>query len=143
MSYNDKYYHDFKRRKKQFQPYEIKASSKVLQHFGEGEVVFNDDYKYDFIHKGLTFEIKCDTNRESKNFYIAYYDLINDRPSQISKSESNYYIITDTVNYYMIETAILLSMVESSTYRSVPNKDKSALGYLVPKIDIINQSKIL
>lgn len=139
MSFNKKYYQDFQKRRKEFQPYEIKASSKIIKHFGEGEVKFNpdDDYKYDFMHKNITYEIKCDTKKDSLNFFIAYYDTINNRPSQISKSESNFYIITDTENYYMISTPLLLGMVETGRYRSVPNSVRSALGYLVPKTDVI------
>lgn len=126
-----KYYNDFKKRFRQFSQYEIKASEKVMHHFKYDTVQFNDDYKY---------EIKTDTNLLSPYFYIAYFDLVNNRPSQITTTESNYYIINNKVNYYMICTIYLKGLCDTGNYMSVKNKDKTASGFLIPKTKIIENS---
>jgi hypothetical protein len=141
--FKQKYYDDFKTRLRQYSQYEIIASEKVMAHFKYDTVQFNNDYKYDFITNYIKFEIKTDTNTSSPYFYIAYFDLVNNKPSQIMTTESDYYIINNKINYYMICTKFLRDLCDNGNYVSVKNRDKTASGFLIPKTIIIENSIIL
>jgi hypothetical protein len=141
--FNKQYYDDFKKRLRQFSQYEIIASEKVMRHFKYDTVEFNNDFKYDFITNNIKFEIKTDTNISSPYFYIAYFDLVNGKPSQIMTTESNYYIINNRIDYYMICTKFLRGLCDNGNYRSVKNRDKTASGFLIPKSIIIENSILL
>jgi hypothetical protein len=142
--YNKEYYKNFRTRLRKFQPYEIIASEKIILLYGEDTIEFNNDYAYDFKHKNILYEVKADQSSvKTGNFYIAFFDVINNRPSQLSITKSNYYIITDKTNYYLVSTINLKALVENKEYRVVKNFEKSAIGYIVPRNDIIALSIIL
>ena len=65
-----------------------------------------NNYKYDFeTDDHITFEVKTDkASLITGNFYIEFLGR-NEKQSGISITESDFYIITNTIDYYMIKTS--------------------------------------
>lgn len=83
-----------------------RKSFKILKKYLNNDnmnVDYNNDWKYDFITDNIKYEVKLDTlTNLYNNYYIEY--KCSFKNSGIYHTESDYYIITDTINYYMIET---------------------------------------
>jgi hypothetical protein len=96
---------------------------------------FNDTYKYDFItNTKETFEVKCDmSSNRTGNFFIEY--IFNNKPSGIAKTESKYYIITDSIEFYMILTEDLIEYINNDRPKTVRFKSDTGFvsGYLIKK----------
>ena len=132
---------DFYETLEKFKPYEIEASKRITNLNNTALLKFCDNYKYDFITTPdmLKFEVKTDVmSLKTNNIFIEFFGY--GKPSGISISQSNYYIICDTINYYMIETKILKTFVENNTYKVVSTGNKSTFGYLINKSFIISHS---
>ena len=98
-----------------------------------------NNYKYDFkTDDHITYEIKADkASLKTNNFYIEFLGR-NDKKSGISITESDFYIITDTINYYLIKTSALKTLCKNMSIRTL--KDKSASGFIIPCSLIITNS---
>ena len=141
--FDKNYYKYFLENKAKYDVYEVIALERVIKYYNDEYSLFHmcNNYKYDFKLSNLkTYEVKADVRSiTTRNFYVEYYDTYNDKPSGISTSISNYYVITDTNNYYMISTRKLRKLCKK--YNSILNGNKSALGYLVP-VDIVITNSI-
>ena len=101
-----------------------------------------NNYKYDFeTDDHITYEIKADKmSNITGNYFIEFLGR-NEKPSWITSTESDFYIITNTINYYMISTTLLKSLCKNMPVRCL--KDKSATGFLIPcKVIITNSIQI-
>ena len=98
-----------------------------------------NNYKYDFkTDDHITYEVKSDKmSNITGNFYFEFLGR-NEKQSGISTTESDYYIITDTIKYYMIKTTLLKTLCKNMPIRAL--KDKSASGFIIPCIVIIKNS---
>ena len=95
---------------KPFLKYEQEAAERIKKLFNVEILNFNNDNKYDFIDSNdIKSEVKYDGySIKSGNFLIEYKGY--GKPSGISTTEAQYYIITDGNNYYMICTKQLKSL---------------------------------
>jgi len=122
--------------------YEKIAASRicVLNNRTIKEVCTNN--KYDFkTDDNIKYEVKCDkSSNKTGNFYIELLTY-NNKPSGISTTKSDYYIITNTINYYMISTSILKLLCKNM--RVLTLKDKSSTGFIVPCHIVISNSIII
>ena len=75
-----------------------------------------NDYKYDFkTDDHISFEVKTDKmSNFTGNYYIEFLGRC-EKPSGISITEADYYIITNTIDYYMIKTSKLKIMCKSAS----------------------------
>ena len=71
------------------------------------------------------------------NYFIEFLGR-NEKQSGISITESDFYIITDTINYYLIKTSALKILCTNMPIRTL--KDKSASGFIIPYRVIIENS---
>ena len=97
------------------------------------------DYRYDFkTDDNTTFEVKTDkASLITNNFYIEFLGR-NEKPSCISITESDYYIITNTIDYYMIKTSKLKKLCANQPVKTL--KDKSSSGFIIPCTLLIKNS---
>ena len=77
---------------------------------------------------------------------VAYYNFFIEfkgygKPSGISTTEADYYIINDTINYYLISVDKLKLLVENM--KIISTKDKLTFGYLIKSQIIKDNSLIL
>jgi hypothetical protein len=119
--------------------YEIKASELISAHFNVDILNFNDDNKYDFkASDGLLYEVKADKmSLKTGNFFIEYEGY--GRPSGISVSIANYYILSNTEQYYLISSVILKELCE---IHGVPSKVRinDTFGFLIKCAIVITNS---
>ena len=97
-----------------------------------------DNYKYDFkTDDNTAFEVKADKmSNITSNYFIEFLGR-NEKPSGISTTEADYYIITNTINYYLIKTSKLRKLCKNKPIRVL--KDKSSSGFILPcKVSIKN-----
>jgi hypothetical protein len=117
--------------------YEKKSFEKLKKYYNDVNLtcIYNNDYKYDFItNTKETFEVKCDmSSNRTGNFFIEY--IFNNKPSGIAKTESKYYIITDSIDFYMILTDDLIEYINNNTPKTVRFKSDTGFvsGYLIKK----------
>ena len=128
---------------KEFQPYEIKAAKFIEAKYRTKIVKYCNDNRYDFkTEDKMKYEVKTEpTSLITGNFFIEFYGY--NKPSGITVSKSNYYIINDTIKYYLIPTNKLREIIEMNTFKIVSTKDKMTYGYLINKKIIVEQSIIL
>ena len=133
-------YQQFMENLKKFQPYEVEAAQKIEKLNKVKVINFNDDNKYDFLTSdNLKYEVKTEpASIKTNNFFIEF--LGYNKPSGITTTEANYYIISDTINYYLISVDKLKILVENA--RIITTKDKSTYGYLI-KTKLIKDNSIL
>ena len=145
MTFNKKYYEYFLENKAKFDIYEKIALDKVIKYYNDEYTLVHmcDNYKYDFmLSNEKMYEVKADIACiNTSNFFVEYYDLYNKKASGIDTTESNYYIITDAINYYMIKTKKLKKICKK--YRSLPNKNRTSIGYIVPVSVVIDKSILI
>ena len=133
-------YQQFIENLKKFQPYEVEAAQRIEKLNKVKVINFNDDNKYDFLTSdNLKYEVKTEpASIKTNNFFIEF--LGYNKPSGITTTEANYYIISDTINYYLISVDKLKILVENA--RIITTKDKSTYGYLI-KTKLIKDNSIL
>ena len=101
-----------------------------------------NNYKYDFQTADYQiFEVKTDkASLITSNFYVEFLGR-KEKQSGISITESDFYIITDTIYYYLIKTTLLKTLCKNMSIRTL--KDKSASGFIIPCKVIIENSTII
>lgn len=126
---------------KKFQPYEKEAAARIEKLNNVKILSFCDNNKYDFItDDNIKYEVKTEpASLKTNNFFIEFKGY--GKPSGISTTEADYYIISDTINYYLISVYKLKLLVENS--RIISTKDKLTFGYLIKKQIIKDNSFIL
>ena len=133
-------YQQFIENLKKFQPYEAEAAQRIEKLNKVKVINFNDDNKYDFLTSdNLKYEVKTEpASIKTNNFFIEF--LGYGKPSGITTTEADYYIISDTINYYLISVISLKILVENA--RIITTKDKGTYGYLI-KTKLIKDNSIL
>jgi hypothetical protein len=119
--------------------FEEEAARRVQNYFHLKEIpLLNGDVKnfkyYDFTDEnGKTYEVKTDRrSRDTGNYFVEVMNRC--KPSGLSISKSNYYVITDTREYMMIETNVLKVYIETQKPRQITIN--GSVGYLVNVIDL-------
>jgi len=97
------------------------------------------DYRYDFkTDDYITYEIKSDkASLITKNFYIEFLGR-DEKPTEISITESDYYIITNTIDYYLIKTTTLKKLCANQQVKTL--RDKSSSGFILSCALVIKNS---
>ena len=126
---------------KKFHPYEREAAARIERLNKVKVINYCNDNKYDFLtNDNIKYEVKTEpASLKTNNFFIEFKGY--GKPSGISTTEANYYIISDTINYYLISVYKLKLLVENS--RIISTKDKFTFGYLIKKQIIKDNSFIL
>ena len=130
----------YEKKVKPFFKFEVESSKRISKLYNVEIISFNNDNKYDFITSDdIKYEVKYDNySNKSGNFFIEFFAY--NKPSGISTSESNFYIITDGINYYLIDTQILLKLCVTFGTTTKTTKDKLTYGYIIPINIIISNS---
>ena len=130
----------FLKQLKKYQKYEVLAADKVCIFNDVNIINYNEDKKYDFLTSdNLKYEVKADEySLKSGNFFIEFYGY--NKPSGITTTEANYYIITDTINYYMIDVDKLKILCTGDNIKKT--KDSSTFGHII-SIEIIISNSII
>ena len=130
----------FHKNLQEYKPFEIEAANRITAKYDTKIKKFNNDYRYDFkTFNGIKYEVKSEpASLKTNNLFIEFHGY--GKPSGISISESNFYIINDTINYYLIDTNILKQLLKDNTFKIISTKDKLTWGYLVNKDIIIKHS---
>lgn len=126
-----------------YKPYEIEASRRIKNKYNIDIKSFCDNNKYDFITTDdIKYEVKTDeASKKTNNFFIEFSGY--KKPSGIATTESNYYILSNTVDYYLIETGKLKELIKNNTFKIVKVKTNDTYGYLINKNIIILNSIII
>ena len=121
--------------------YEQIALEKVIKLNNVSLLKTCDNYKYDFkTSDNLKYEVKADHKCNiTGNFFIEFNGY--NKPSGISTTKANYYILTDTTIYYLIDVSILKHICKNKRIAKTP--DNSAVGFLISKFLIINNSIVI
>ena len=130
----------FLKQLKKYQKYEVLAADKICILNDVNIINYNEDNKYDFLTSdNLKYEVKADEySSKSGNFFIEFYGY--NKPSGITTTEANYYIITDTINYYMIDVDKLKILCTGDNIKKT--KDSSTFGHII-SIEIIISNSII
>ena len=75
------------------------------------------------------------------NNYFIEFSAYNNKPSGISISKANFYILSNTTTYYLIDIDILKTICLGR--RVVNLKDGSSSGFIIPCFEIIKHSIII
>ena len=119
--------------------YENIAADKICVHNHVTVLETCNDYKYDFkTDDNTTFEVKTDKASLITNNYFIEFLGRNEKPSCISITESDYYIITNTIDYYMIKTSKLKKLCANQPVKTL--KDKSSSGFILSCALVIKNS---
>ena len=93
------------------------------------------DFDIEVPEKDIKIEVKRDIgSQESGNFFIEYE--CNYKPSGISTSKANYWVIYDEGSYTWVKISVLKSicLIYGNTWKGFPNGGLSTVGgYLIPK----------
>jgi len=123
-----------------YKPFEEISSDKICIINKVSILNTNDDNKYDFqTTDEKKYEVKCDERALTTNNYFIEF-IGYGKPSGISVSEADYYILTDTNIYYLIDIEILKKIIIGKPI--LTTKDKSTYGYIV-KRSIISENSII
>ena len=117
------------------------AADKVCKLNNTTIVKFNNTNAYDFITSdNTTYEVKADHRAiQTSNFFIEY--LGYNKPSGLSTTKADYYILSDTKYYFMIRTDVLKLLCKGKYSAKTP--DNSSIGFLISRYDIIKNSVII
>jgi len=106
---------------------------------------FNDDHRYDFItNENKKYEVKTDrASWVTCNFYIEFW--CNFKPSGLSTTEADYYIITNTIDFYLVAVDDLVSYINNTGPPTVGFKSDVGLvkGYIIKIKDFIKIKNVL
>jgi hypothetical protein len=135
----------FKIKLKQYEPYEDVVALKLIEKHNlkpsyEKCITNSFDIK---LSNNLTYELKCDVMAsKTKNFFIEHFGY--GKPSGISTTQANFYVLSfDVMNYYQISVIVLKQLLSKNNYKIICTKDKSTYGQLVPINDIISISELI
>ena len=134
-------YNNFLRLLQENKIYEERAGDKICKLNNTTILRYNNNNKYDFkTFDGLTYEVKADHRAiQTGNFFIEY--LGYGKPSGISTTKANFYILTDTIYYFLIQTDVLKLLCKGKYSAKTP--DNNSIGFLISRYDIIKNSKII
>jgi hypothetical protein len=126
---------------KKYKKYEAIASDLIKERDNVEIIGRCDNFKYDFItSKGIKYEVKCDeASLKYGNYFIEFMGY--DKPTGISTTQADYYIICDTINYYEIPVDKIKELVKIYGRVKKPTGDGSTYGHLI-KCSIINDVSI-
>ena len=115
-------YSNFKKQLVKYQPYEKIAADKIASLNNVSILSFCDNYKYDFeTSDNLKYEVKTDeASIKTNNIFIEFYGY--NKPSGISITEANFYIINDTINYYLISVKNLKQLIYDNNCKKIETK---------------------
>jgi hypothetical protein len=127
----------------QYKPYETEAAKRIEGKFNKKVIKWCNTNRYDFkTEDDIKYEVKTEpSSLKTNNFFIEFEGY--KKPSGISVTKSNYYIISDTINFYLIPTHKLKELIENNTFKIVSTFDKLTFGYLINKHIIIQQSILI
>jgi hypothetical protein len=136
----------FKIKLKQYEPYEDIVALKLIEkHNLEPSYVKCITNSFDIkLSNNLTYELKCDDVMASKtnNFFIEHFGY--GKPSGISTTQANFYVLSfDVINYYQISVIALKKLLATNNYKIISTRDKLTYGQLVPINDIISISELI
>lgn len=136
-------YSNFKKQLIKYQPYEKIAAEKIALLNNVSLLSFCDNYKYDFeTSDNLKYEVKTDeASNKTNNIFIEFYGY--NKPSGITTTEANFYIINDTFNYYLISVDNLRELIINNKCRKIETKQTQTYGYLLSKNILINNSILI
>ena len=98
-----------------------------------------NDYRYDFkTDDHITFEVKTDrASLITSNYFIEFLGR-DEKQSGISITESDYYIITNTIDYYLIKTSKSKKLCANRPVKTL--RDKSSSGFILSCLLVIKNS---
>ena len=131
-------YNKFLQLLKANETYEIIAQDKIclLKNVKIIDVCNNSNYDFK-TSANIAYEVKCDhASNKTNNFFIEFSGY--NKPSGISISKANYYILSNTTTYYLIDIDILKNICKNK--RVVNLKDGSSSGFVIPCDEIIIHS---
>ena len=131
---------NFYKNLKKFQPFEEEAAKRI-ENLNKVKVLnYCNDNKYDFLTSdNLKYEVKTEpASLKTGNFFIEFEGY--KKPSGISTTEADYYIINDTLTYYLISVSKLKLLVKNKPIRTT--KDKLTFGFLI-NTQIIKDNSII
>jgi len=125
---------------KKYSIYERIASEKLKNYFNvDSNIKFNNNFEYDIEYNGLYFEVKTDeASKETNNFFIEFEGY--GKPTGITTTKANFYILNNTIKYYMIDINELKQMIADNKFRIVKTKDRLTSGFLISCNLIISNS---
>ena len=127
------------------QKYEKLAAEKICIKNNVSVVHFCRNYKFDFqTNDNLTYEVKHDkTSVLTNNFFIEF--LSDGKPSGISISEAEYYIIISGNNYYLIKTSNIRELIDNEEYIRIVNVNitTKTKGFLFKTDTLIKYSEVI
>ena len=132
----NKFYNNLKK----FQPYEEEAAKRIEKINNVKVLNYCNDNKYDFLTSdNIKYEVKTEpSSLKTNNFFIEFEGY--GKPSGISTTEADYYIINDTLTYYLISASKLKLLVKNK--KIISTYDKLTFGYLI-KTQIIKDNSII
>lgn len=137
-------YKAFNKKFKEFQPYETKAGELIEKVKGVKILKYCSNNSYDFkTDDNIKYEVKAEPKSiYTKNYFIEFSGY--GKPSGISTTKADYYIITDTKDhYYLIGVDILKDVIINGKYKIRTTADGSTFGHIVPCHDIQNKAVLL
>ena len=125
-----------------FEKYEIEAITRIKNKFNVELLKRCNTSKYDFkMSNKMRYEVKADLmSRRTGNFYIEYFGY--GKPTGLSVTKSDFYIITDGIDYYMIATEHLQDLCKTCS-KNIGTKDKTTVGYVISKTVIVNNATLI
>ena len=131
-------YQQFLKNLNKYKPYERIAQDRICSLFDTEilNICCNKYYDFETTQK-IKYELKTDEKSlTTGNYYIEYQGY--NKPSGITTTKADYYILSNTKEYYLIDVDILKALTKNKPTR--PTKDGSTLGYIVNKNLIIKHS---
>ena len=127
------------------QIYEKIAAEKICIKNSVTVKTFCRNYKYDFITiDNVKYEVKHDkVSALTGNFFIEF--MSDDKPSGISISEAEYYIIISGNNYYLIKTSNIRELIDNEEYIRIVNVNitTKTKGFLFKTDTLIKYSEVI
>ena len=131
---------NFQKYLEKFKKYEIEAGERIKNKYNTQIKKWCNNANYDFkTIDNIKYEVKTEPmSLKTNNFFIEFFGY--GKPSGISITKSNFYIISDTIHFYLIETNKLKEIIKNNTFKIISTKDNLTHGYLIMKNIIINNS---
>ena len=131
---------NFYKNLKKFQPYEEEAAKRIQILNNVKKINYCNNNKYDFLTSdNLKYEVKTEpTSLKTNNFFIEFEGY--KKPSGISTTEADYYIINDTITYYLISVSKLKLLIKDK--KIISTYDKLTFGHFI-KTQIIKDNSII
>ena len=132
-------YDEFIKNVESHHKYEILSSKKAELYFKTTLKSFNETKDYDILlQNNLKFEVKfIGTFDEYDTVNIECFR--NNKPSGISTTKSDYYIVTNGYIYYLIKTDELLQICKTTEIKKL----KYLFCYMIPKTLFIASSLVI